>query len=366
MAYDKATPPVFMDLPLEVRHCIFEYAAARDVKPKKLLRYWFEKEEVKDAIAKLAVENPGGPTPRVQWNDHREYDEESEVAEEEEDEEADGAEEQDSDDEENEDAEQDEDDEEDGQDEEEEGALDDTQINQSATAASQVPAPAPAKPTPSAQPTAQVEEEERAEDEVEDEMEGDPEEAPDEHQEGATETQDTQADVAEEEERDSEDDAEMADGDDDGSADPAAAPVQQPPPPVPVIGVHHKWCHIPKFMRLTQCPPPVELLLTSKQLDNEAKNWFYDVAVLRIDATGSFAHTSFFEEAFKQITDAAFSPMENIRKVEVTFVWDSTWIRADTSGCVGAIFPALLGQRASFVYQILSQAPDLKELVINW
>jgi hypothetical protein len=54
-------------------------------------------------------------------------------------------------------------------------------------------------------------------------------------------------------------------------------------------------------MRLTQCPPPVQLLLTSQQLNNEAKNWFYDVAILRIDATGSFAHTSFFEEAFSQM-----------------------------------------------------------------
>lgn len=62
-----------------------------------------------------------------------------------------------------------------------------------------------------------------------------------------------------------------------------------------------KWRHIPNFMRLTQCPPPVQLLLVSQQLNNEAKNWFYDVATLRIDATGSFAHTSFFEEAFSQM-----------------------------------------------------------------
>jgi hypothetical protein len=58
--------------------------------------------------------------------------------------------------------------------------------------------------------------------------------------------------------------------------------------------------------------------------------------------------------------------MENIRKVDVTFVWDSTWIRADTTGCVEAVFPALLRQRSSFVYQILSQAPDLREVVIHW
>jgi hypothetical protein len=58
--------------------------------------------------------------------------------------------------------------------------------------------------------------------------------------------------------------------------------------------------------------------------------------------------------------------MENIRKVDVTFVWDSTWIRTDTTDCVEAIFPALLRQRSSFVYQILLQAPDLREVVIHW
>jgi hypothetical protein len=375
MANDTVAP-VFMDLPLEVRHCIFEYAAARDAMPKKLLRYWFEKKEVKESIAQLAVQDPNGPTPRVHWSDDREYGDESDVGEEE-DEEAEGAEEQDSEDEENEgEAEQDEDGEEDGEDEEEpaeqdqeaevdeeeeEGdALDGAQVNLPAAAA-QVSVPAPAQPTSSAQATTPVDEEEQAEDE----MEVDAEEVQDEEQEDEAETQDTQADVEQESEDDDEgEDEEMGDGN--GNADSTAAPPQQPPRPAPVVQAHRKWRHIPNFMRLTQCPPPVELLLTSQQLNTEAKNWFYDVAVLRIDATGSFAHTSFFEEAFSQITDSAFSPLENIRKVEVTFVWDSTWVRSDTSGCVGAIFPALLGQRSSFVYQILSQAPDLKEVVIHW
>jgi hypothetical protein len=119
-------------------------------------------------------------------------------------------------------------------------------------------------------------------------------------------------------------------------------------------------------MRITHCPPPVELLLTSKQLNTEAKSWFYDVAVLQIDATASFAHTSFFEEAFSQVTEAAFSPMEDIRKVEVTFVWDSTWLRSDPADCAAAIFPALLRQRASFVIDILKQAPNLSGVLIHW
>lgn len=119
-------------------------------------------------------------------------------------------------------------------------------------------------------------------------------------------------------------------------------------------------------MRITHCPPPVELLLASKQLNIEAKSWFYDVTVLRIEATGSFAHTSFFEEAFSQITEAAFSPMEDIRRVEITFVWDTTWLRSDQADCAAAIFPALLRQRAIFVAGILAQAPNLSEVTIHW
>ena len=119
-------------------------------------------------------------------------------------------------------------------------------------------------------------------------------------------------------------------------------------------------------MRITHCPPPVELLLASKELNAQAKSWFYDVAVLRINATGSFAHTSFFEEAFSQIADAAFSPMEDIRKVEVTFVWDTTWLRSEQAGCAAAIFPALLRQRAIFVTNILAQAPCLREVTVHW
>lgn len=121
-----------------------------------------------------------------------------------------------------------------------------------------------------------------------------------------------------------------------------------------------------QFMQITHCPPPVELFLTSKQLNDEAISWFYDVAVLRIEATGSFAHTSFFEEAFSQIAEAAFSPIKHIRKVEVAFVWDTTWLRSDQAGCADTIFPALLRQRAIFVVSILMKAPNLHEVTIHW
>ncbi|KNG52079.1 hypothetical protein TW65_00544 [Stemphylium lycopersici] len=267
--------PVFMNLPLEVRHTIFEHASARGTEPKKLLRYWFEKKEAKELVAQEVANNPNGPAPRIVYNENG-YDSQ-----------------------------------------------------------------------PHTQATAGNDQDKEAAEDLE-------------HGGGETQSGD---DGDEDDADESEHEEETAGAD--GNADTTTSTVQ-PPPPTPVVRPLTKWRHILNFMRLTHCPPPLELLLASKQLNNEAKNWFYDVAVLRINATGSFAHTSFFEEAFSQITHAAFSPMENIRKVEVTFAWDSTWIRADTTGCVEDIFPALLGQRAIFVHQILLQAPDLREVLIQW
>lgn len=302
------TAPILMGLPLEVRHTIFKYVAERNIEPRKLLRYWFEKKEVEALIAHEVTANPNAPRPRALYSnsdDHDSYfDYESEA------EEDDGDEHSVDQDSEDEDEDEDEMEQEDEAEDDEESEAD------------------------------------FLEDQVEAESEG---EVDEEAVEGAQ--QDQSAPVIPH------------------LPVPTSAPTTasaQPAPQGAAIKPHHKWRHVPKFMRLTQCPPPVKLLLTSRQLNNEAKGWFYKVATLHIDATASFAHTTFFEVTFSQIIDAAFSPMENIRRVQVTFVWDSTWIRADTTGCVGAIFPAFLDQRSKFVYQILLKAPDLSEVVIHW
>ncbi|KAF9694205.1 hypothetical protein EKO04_007789 [Ascochyta lentis] len=294
-------PLTLMNIPLEVRHQIFQYVALRDTQPKKLLRYWFEKKEVKEKTAQLAAQDPSGVAPVVVFaGDQYEYEEEYEDDSSEDDEEG----EEDSDAEEGEE-------EEDEEDEDEEG----------------------------------------------DESESDSDE---------DEDQEDEEDIDEEEVDEDEVDAEDQDAEIDSTVAHTVTGAAKPPPRPPVITAHSKWRHIPQFMRMTHCPPPVELLLACKQLNNEAKGWFYDVAVLRIEATGSFAHTSFFEEAFSQITEAAFSPMEDIRKAETTFVWDTTWLRSDEAGCAGAIFPALLRQRAAFVVNILAQAPNLRDVIIHW
>ncbi|KAJ4308236.1 hypothetical protein N0V94_009440 [Neodidymelliopsis sp. IMI 364377] len=260
-------PLTLMNIPLEVRHQIFEYVAVRDTQPKKLLRYWFEKEEAKEKKAELAMQDPSAPVPMVVFEgDGFELEEEAE---------------------------------EEGDSEDEEGEEDsDEEVNNG-------------------------EEEEEDDDDDDDD-------------DGEDETEDEESEEEEQQDDDDDDDEDIAEQDEDDDI------------PMPVITTHRKWRHIPK------------------QLNDEAKGWFYDVAVLRIDATGSFAHTSFFEEAFGQITETNLSPVKNIRKVEVAFIWDTTWLRADDAGCAGAIFPALLRQRAAFVVGILAQAPNLKEVTIHW
>lgn len=269
-----------MSLPLEVRHTIFKHLSARESEPGKLLRYWFEKTEVKGLIAEHRVSNPSGPAPiAVYSNDDGDVESWSDTTE-----------------------------------EEEQEAMD------------------------------EEEDEEGEEDEDQNDQDGESEDEDEEDAYGGQES-----------------------GDDDQSETSENYGSAENVSPRPSVRPQTKWRHIPNFMRLTHCPPPTELLLTSRQLNAEAKNWYYDMATLRINVTGGFAHTSFFEQALGQIADAVVSPLENVRKAELAFFWDSTWVRTrDTKGLVQAIFPALLWQRASFVYQALKQAPNLREVVIHW
>lgn len=64
MASDDKQIHTLMSIPLEVRHRIFEYVAVRDAQPKKLLRYWFEKKEVKAKAAELLAKDPNAGSPR--------------------------------------------------------------------------------------------------------------------------------------------------------------------------------------------------------------------------------------------------------------------------------------------------------------
>jgi MFS superfamily sulfate permease-like transporter len=100
-------------------------------------------------------------------------------------------------------------------------------------------------------------------------------------------------------------------------------------------------------------------------MSREVKDWFYDVTVIRIDVSGSFAHTSMFEAALQQLAESELSPFRNIRKVELMFVWDTEWIRSEEFA--RAVFPALLVKRVEHVQQLLQVcATELRQVTVHW
>ena len=126
-----------------------------------------------------------------------------------------------------------------------------------------------------------------------------------------------------------------------------------------------KWRHITSIMRVSRCPPPTSLLLTCKSIHEEAMNWYYDVATLKLNASAGYAHTTFFEEALQQMANAPFSPIENIRRCEVKIFYDSDFISTE-SQAIPSIFQAMLRIRAELVIELLCQAPGLKYLKLKW
>ncbi|KAF2746380.1 hypothetical protein M011DRAFT_468852 [Sporormia fimetaria CBS 119925] len=136
-----------------------------------------------------------------------------------------------------------------------------------------------------------------------------------------------------------------------------------------VINPHQKWRHIPKFLTLSHVPLPVELMLTSKDMKQQAEDAFYGVATLRIQPTASFAHTSMFETAVDQLLDYHLnhpaSPFQKIRNAEVMFAWDTEWLRS--SACQGNedFFNSLLTVRAGLACDALRFSP-LQKITVHW
>jgi hypothetical protein len=160
---------------------------------------------------------------------------------------------------------------------------------------------------------------------------------------------------------DDEDEDEDLDEDEDGDGTTQTAVQIQ----VQTVQASPKWRHITGIMKVTHCPPPTNLLLACKALRGQAMDWYYDVAILKINATAGFAHTTFFEESLSQMASSAFSPIENVRKVEVTFVYDSDCLE-NNDMAIADIFEAMLDQRSRHVVKVLTQAPDLKKVDILW
>lgn len=332
--------PSLMSIPLEMRHMIFDYAATKGPDPNKAIRYWFEKKDVSEQVDKIHRDNPNGPRPVMlfRWEDEYELGNESDWEEHsadlgEDEEEDPNTDDEELDDDENIDGEEELDEDEEPDDDEElddeeelepPGEPDDEDVDldhEDGDDYHQAAAPfsIPYAPVPTAVSN-----------------------LPGNQYGGANLNSHEEEDEEQDDVHDEEDDAERM-----------------------YIRPHRKWVHIPKLIRINRRAPPLELLLVSKHLGKEAVEWFYDMAVLRINATGSFAHTSMFEEALIQISEATFSPMQNIRKVQVRFVWDSEWIRG-TEGVFSEPFEAMLRLRAMHVVSALQTAPNLQEIHIDW
>jgi hypothetical protein len=347
-----------MQIPLELRYKIFELVAARDKAPEHVFAHWFEKRDVDQQIAACVTADPTGVVPVGKYTRFK-IDVEQEVDDavvgdsdgEQQGDDDDNEEEEDDEDDDEEDDEDEGEDMHEEQDQEQDQDGDGTMVGNGSnitTIAATVTPPVLSAPVAAAS----------LGQEFGDEGEGE--------------------DLEQEHEEDEEDDMSEADNNEDGNGDEMdetngnitttpPAPVPQAPPRPRVIEPAPKWRHIPKFMSISQCPPPTEVLLASKELNKQAMDWFYEAAVLQIKGTASFAHPTFFEEAFQQLFDAAFSPMENIRKAEVILVWDTAWIRAsDDRGLYEAILPAFLRQRTAFIIKTLKCAPMLQDLVIHW
>ncbi|KAF1976180.1 hypothetical protein BU23DRAFT_42606 [Bimuria novae-zelandiae CBS 107.79] len=403
---DDGAPALLLSIPIECRHILYSHvAAARPVKPRDTLRYWFEKQDIQEQIVENVKNDPNANVTYVAGYNDR-YDGEDEVEEEDgqevavadgqevavadgqevavadgqevavADEEADEVEDEDGvedeDEDEDEDNEDEEDNVEDGEGDEDDLVTDEDVGDIMAHAAQQSAAAADTAQggnvttTVSSADTVPASGQDIAADEAQAAQ----------NNLGATDADLADSEEEEEEEEAAHDpeeeqvgeDADVADGDEDETtaATSTQADSGPPAPQVVVVRPNRKWRHVPKFMRLTQCPPETNLFLISKQLNNEVKAWFYDVATLKIDATASFLHLTFFELALNKLAEAPFSPMENIKKAEITFVWDTTWIRAEESGFAGAVFPVFLQNRANFILEILLRAPELENVLIHW
>ncbi|KAF2197261.1 hypothetical protein GQ43DRAFT_435300 [Delitschia confertaspora ATCC 74209] len=89
------------------------------------------------------------------------------------------------------------------------------------------------------------------------------------------------------------------DGDDAGDLDDATA--------TQTITAAPRFRYIENLMIITHCPPPVALLLTSKELSAEAIEWYYDAAILHIHATELQA-PHIFRRVFRTTTRRRFLP----------------------------------------------------------
>ena len=76
---DRGEPSLFLSMPRECRHIVFrQVAAARKIKPRDTLRYWFEKQDIQDQIAEYRSKDPDANVTYVAGYNNR-YNDEDEL-----------------------------------------------------------------------------------------------------------------------------------------------------------------------------------------------------------------------------------------------------------------------------------------------
>jgi hypothetical protein len=151
----------------------------------------------------------------------------------------------------------------------------------------------------------------------------------------------------------------------------AAVQAPRPRPAIRYFGRDNKYRHVLPIIQLSHAPPPLGLLQTSKQLHEEALNYHLSTCVIEIDVTRSFMHQSIFEETLDKFITNGFSPLEQIRKISLTFSWDTEWLTNKTSGADPELFGDWaftygLQDRTEKVKQLVRACPDLRKLTIDW
>jgi len=129
-------------------------------------------------------------------------------------------------------------------------------------------------------------------------------------------------------------------------------------------GRHTKYRHILPIIKINTCPPPMELLLVSHQIKNEAYSGIYNKMMLEIDASKGFRHVEFFLTILETLK-TPFSPLHHIRNAAVTFVWDTQWYQAHSHDPQAEFCNEVLRLRANLVHQLVTVS-NLTKITINW
>jgi len=127
-----------------------------------------------------------------------------------------------------------------------------------------------------------------------------------------------------------------------------------------------KYRHTVKMYKLDQSPPPVNLLLLSRQIYQEAYNYVYATAGIIFDATMGFPHYSMFEETLDKLISNTLTPLKHFKRVRIDFVWDTEWIQTNKDNLAPDLLVSVLSMRAEKIKELVLSMPKLTDLKITW